>query len=201
MLSCQSIVAEKLFKENKDTDWVIQQLGEECLLLDKYSEERNTLRIDLASCLPVPTGETNIYDILEFKENRKDEFIALHEYLDEVYEQALLSPDQGLASKKAISKLEKSIKNLDKVTFERFNSFSKHNLSAVFNLYGSKIGEGIIMDLVTAAVVGTIVPVVTVGGIIFATIKVSAQSTQIFKPANKNLKLAYLSNAKKDGLY
>ncbi|MBF0658053.1 hypothetical protein IPZ60_04780 [Psychrobacter sp. NG25] len=201
MLSCQSKVAEALVKENKGVDWVIQQFGEECLLLENYSEERNTLRIDLASCLPVPTGEVNVYDILDFKERRKNEFIALHEYLDEVYEQALLSPDQSLASKKAVYKLTKSIEDLDRVTLERFKLFKKHDLSAVFNLYRDKIVEGVIMDVVATAFTGSTVPVVTIGGIISATIKVSANSTQTFKPADENLKLAYLSIAQKDGLY
>ena len=90
ILSCQSIVAKELVKD-KTMDWVIQQFGDECILLDNYSEERNTLRIDLAACLPVPTGEVNIHDILEFKEQRKNEFITLHEYLDEFYEEALSS--------------------------------------------------------------------------------------------------------------
>lgn len=201
MLSCQSLIAKELIKDKK-TDWVIQQFNDELIILDDYIEERNTLRIDLASCLPVPTGEINIHDILNFKELRKTEFMALHEYLDEVYQQALLFPDQTLASKKAIANLTKSIEDLDKVTQEGFKEYMKHNLSTVFNLYKDKIGEGIIMDLTVAALMGSpIVPAVTIGGIVSATIKVSMNSTQTFRPADKNLKLAYLSKVKKDGLY
>ncbi|WP_201587764.1 DUF6236 family protein [Psychrobacter jeotgali] len=201
MLSCQGLVAKELVKD-KETDWVIQQFSDELTMFDDYIEERNTLRIDLASCLPVPTGEVNIHDILEFKELRKNEFISLHEYLDEVYEQALLSPDQTLASKKAISNLTKSIADLDKVTKEGFKEYIKHNLSTIFNLYKEKIGEGIIMDITLAALTGSsIIPAGTLGSIVSATIKVSSNSTQTFRPADKNLKLAYLSKAQKDGLY
>lgn len=201
ILSCQSLVAKELIKDKK-TDWVIQQFNDELIMLDDYTEERNTLRIDLASCLPVPTGDVNIHDILEFKELRKNEFIALHEYLDEVYEQVLLSPDQTLASKKAIFNLIKSIEDLDKITQEGFKEYIKYNLSTVFNLYKEKIGEGIIMDITMAALMGTpIVPAVTLGGIVSATMKVSIDSTQTFRPADKKLKLAYLSKAKKEGLY
>lgn len=196
----QSVVAENLIKD-ETTDWVIQQHGDECILLDEYSEKRNTLRIDLASYLPVPTGNVNIYDILDFKEFRRNEFIALHGYLDEVYEQALLSPDQTLASKRAISQMAESIEDLDKVTRERFKIFKKHNLSTVFNVYGKKIAEGLIMDFVSMAANGPMIPTVTLGNIIYATMKVSSESVPIFKPANKNLKLAYLSRAQKDGLY
>lgn len=201
MLSCQSMVAKELVKDKK-TDWVIQQFNDELIILDGYIEERNTLRIDLASCLPVPTGEVNIHDILNFKALRKNEFIALHEYLDAVYEQALLSPDPTLASKKAISNLTKSIEDLDKVTQEGFKEYMKHNLSTVFNLYKEKIAEGIIMDITVATLMGSpIVPAVTLGGIMSATMKVSVNSTQTFRPADKNLKLAYLSKAQKNGLY
>lgn len=201
VLSCQSIVANELVKD-KEIDWVIQQFADELIILDNYVEERNTLRIDLASCLPVPTGDVNIHDILEFKELRKTEFIALHEYLDEVYEQTLLSPDQTLASKRAISNLKKSIADLDKITQEGFKKYVRHDLSTVFNLYKEKIGEGIIMDITVAALMGTpIVPAVTLGSIMSATLKVSVNSTQTFRPAEKNLKLAYLSKAQKNGLY
>lgn len=201
VLSCQSIVAKELVKD-KGIDWVIQQFNDELIILDDYIEERNTLRIDLASCLPVPTGEINIHDILNFKELRKTELIALHEYLDEVYQQALLFPDQTLASKKAISNLTGAIEDLDKVTQEGFKEYMKHNLSTVFNLYKDKIGEGVIMDLTVSALMGSpIVPAVTIGGIVSATIKISMNSTQTFRPADQNLKLAYLSKAKKDGLY
>lgn len=201
VLSCQSIVAKELVKD-KRIDWVIQQFNDELIILDDYIEERNTLRIDLASCLPVPTGEINIHDILNFKELRKTELIALHEYLDEVYQQALLFPDQTLASKKAISNLTRAIEDLDKVTQEGFKEYMKHNLSTVFNLYKDKIGEGVIMDLTVSALMGSpIVPAVTIGGIVSATIKISMNSTQTFRPADQNLKLAYLSKAKKDGLY
>lgn len=201
VLSCQSIVAKELVKD-KRIDWVIQQFNDELIILDDYIEERNTLRIDLASCLPVPTGEINIHDILNFKELRKTELIALHDYLDEVYQQALLFPDQTLASKKAISNLTRAIEDLDKVTQEGFKEYMKHNLSTVFNLYKDKIGEGVIMDLTVSALMGSpIVPAVTIGGIVSATIKISMNSTQTFRPADQNLKLAYLSKAKKDGLY
>lgn len=201
MLSCQSLVAKELIKDKK-TDWVIQQFNDELIMFDDYIEERNTLRIDLASCLPVPTGDVNIHDILEFKELRKNEFIALHEYLDEVYEQALLSPDQTLASKKAIFNLTKSIEDLDKVTQESFKEYIKHNLSTIFNLYKEKIGDGMIMDITLAALTGShIIPAGTLGSVVSATIQVSSNSTQTFRPADKNLKLAYLLKAQKDGLY
>lgn len=199
ILSCQSIVAKELVKD-KTMDWVIQQFGDECILLDNYSEERNTLRIDLAACLPVPTGEVNIYDILEFKEQRKNEFITLHEYLDEFYEEALSSPDQDLASKKALSKLAKSIDDLDKVTHERFQKSNKHDLSAELNLYGRDIWIGAAAGAGLDFASGFTLPIATIAGALMSTVRVTAKTTRTFQPAEKNLKLAYLSDARKNGL-
>lgn len=199
ILSCQSIVAKELVKD-KTTDWVIQQFGDECILLDNYSEERNTLRIDLAACLPVPTGEVNIHDILEFKEQRKNEFITLHEYLDEFYEEALSSPDQDLASKKALSKLAKSIDDLDKVTHERFQKSNKHDLSAELNLYGRDIWIGAAAGAGLDFASGFTLPIATIAGALMSTVRVTAKTTRTFQPAEKNLKLAYLSDARKNGL-
>lgn len=191
ILSCQSQIASKLVKD-KEMDWVIQQFGDELIIPDKfYVEERNTLRIDLARCLPVPTGKANIYDILDFKELRKNEFIALHEHIDEVYQQALLSPDQGLASKAAISKLKRSIHDLNIVTDEKFKKIKRRDLSVIFN------PETLITDVITMGVSGIPIPIATLSRLI----SVSIDSTQTFRPANKNSKLAYLSNAQKYGLY
>lgn len=200
MLNSQSRIAKDLMQE-KDTDWVMQQEGFTLILPEKYSMECNTLRVDLANCLPVPIGEVSAYDILEFKEYRRNEFEALHECLDELYEQALLSPDQSLASKKAMSNILASVSNLDKVTQERFKVFTRENLSSLFNLYGAEIGKGVVMDAVTAHFTGIALPIVTVGNVINATIQVNIQKTQVFKPASRNLKLGYLSSAQKEGLY
>lgn len=201
ILSCQSLVAKELMKD-KETDWVIQQFSDECILLDKYIKEKNTLRVDLASCLPVPTGKINIHDILKFKEQRKDEFIALHEYLDSFYEQALRSPDQDLSSKKAISNLARSIENLDRVTKERFEKSKKYDLSTELNLRGRDIflgaSAGALLDQLSN---GLTFPLATIAGTIISTINLSAKSTLTFQPAEKNLKLAYLSSGQKYGLY
>ena len=200
MLRSQSQTAKNLMQE-KDTDWVMQQEGFNLTFDEEHTVERNTLRIALAGCLPVPLGKVDVYDILEFKENRRDELLALHNFLDELYQQVLLSPDQSLASKKAMSNILESIDNLNKVTQERFKIFTRENLSSLFNLYGAEIGKGVVLDAVATHFTGVAFPIATVSNVINASIKVSVQKTAIFKPASENLKLAYLSSAQKKGLY
>lgn len=201
MLRSQSQIT-KDFMQEKDTDWVMQQEGFTLLLPEEYSIECNTLRVDLANCLPVPTGEVNAYDILEFKEYRRDEFLALHEHLDALYEQALLSPDKSLSSKKAISDFTKSIADLDKITHERFKRSRKFDLSTELRISGGQLFAGAAAGSLIGSAIGFVeLPIATITGAVLSTIRLSAKVTTTFEPAKNNLKLAYLTNARKENLY
>ncbi len=200
ILSCQSIVAKDLLKDKK-TDWVIHQLGGECSLPNGFSQRRNIIRVDLASTLPVPSDEVNIYELLEFKELRKDELENLHSHLDEVYETVLTSPDEELASKKAITELASSIDDLEKVTTERFEKTRKFDLSAELNLSGKDISIGAASGAaIDFFATGMTIPIATLAGAVLSTIKVTSKATNTFQPASNKYKLAYLSTAKNDGI-
>jgi hypothetical protein len=200
ILSCQSVVAQELVKD-KTKDWVIHQLGGECQFPNGFNQRRNIIRVDLASSLPVPTGDVNIYELLEFKEKRKDELYSLHAHLDDLYEQVLSSADQDLASKRAISDLAKSIADLDCVTNEHFDKTGKFDLSAELNLSGKDISVGAASGaLIDFFATGMTLPIATIAGALISTIKVQSKATNTFQPASKNSKLAFLANAKREVL-
>jgi hypothetical protein len=81
----QSVVAQQLIAEDKTTDWVIHQIGNNIVLPSDYKQDSQTIRVDLINALPVPTASVAIPDIIEFKERRSDELTALHHCLDEIY--------------------------------------------------------------------------------------------------------------------
>jgi hypothetical protein len=200
LLSCQSIVAKELVKDKK-SDWVVHQIGGECLFPTGFNQRRNIIRVDLASSLPVPDGELNIYELLEFKEKRKNELRSLHSHLDGLYEQVLSSPDPEFASKRAVSDLAMAISDLDTVTKERFEKTRKFDLSAQLNLSGKDISVGAASGaLIDFFATGMILPVATIAGAIMSTIKVTSKATNTFQPASHNSKLAYLSNAKNESV-
>jgi hypothetical protein len=200
ILACQSIVAKELVKD-KHTDCVIHQLGDECSFQNEYSQRRNIIRVDLASILPTPSPDVNIYELLEFKENRKDELKNLHSQLDSFYETVLCAPDPDLASKKAVSELADAISNLDKVTSEKFKKSRKFDLSAELNLSGKDISVGAASGaLIDFFATGMTLPLATVAGAVLSTFKVTSKATNTFQPASENSKLAYLSRAKEDGV-
>ncbi|RPA35390.1 hypothetical protein EGC78_05870 [Shewanella frigidimarina] len=200
IMSCQSLVAKELVKD-KSVDWVIHQFGGDSLFPDGFNQRRNVIRVDLSGVLPVPAENINIYEILEFKNRRKDELKQLHAYLDSVYELVLSAPDQELAHRKAISDLSNAINDLDTVFKERFENTKKYDITAELNLNGKDISvgaaSGAIIDFFAT---GMTIPIATVAGAILSTLKVSAKAANTFQPASHNTKLAFLSKAKSEGL-
>jgi hypothetical protein len=85
-----------------------------------YTQANHGMAIDfeLYGMLPVPSGDTPLADILEFKEKRRDELIAFRNHLDDIYQKIIGSADVPRAKNTEISKLEASLKDLNKVLGE-----------------------------------------------------------------------------------
>lgn len=192
----QSAVAKKLMEEEKTTDWVLHQIGNNLSIPKEYIEQINSLRFELVNLLPVPDGTTPIADILEFKERRKTEFNALHECIELAYIEALKCPDPDLGASKAIRELKESIENLEAVSSEKWERTSKFDFATEFNLDGGKIVNGIAsgaaFDFFTNAFT---LPVGSIIGGVASIFKFKAGYSSSFKPAANNSKLAFLSHA------
>jgi hypothetical protein len=115
VLGCQTLVAERLVQD-KTADWVLHQVGDSLALPPNFASQRDTIRVALANVLPVPDAEIPVHEILKFKQNRKDELTELHDSLDELYFEVLNSPDEGLATKKAVLRFQSAIQNIDKTS-------------------------------------------------------------------------------------
>lgn len=85
-----------------------------------YTKANHGIAIDfeLYGMLPVPSEDTPLADILEFKEQRRDELIAFRNHLDDIYQKIIGSADIPRAKNTEISKLEASLKDLNKVLGE-----------------------------------------------------------------------------------
>lgn len=200
ILECQSIVASNLVND-KSTDWVIHQIGKSTIYPEEYNQQRNIIRVDLANALPVPNAETPINEILEFKEKRSSELKDLHDALDEFYEQILTAPDPELASKKSVSQLQESIKNLNVVSNEKFKHTRKFDFSAELNLSGKDLSVGASSGaLIDFFATGYTIPIATIICAVASTINIKSKLTNTFMPASKNTKLAYLSHANEEGV-
>lgn len=198
ILACQAIVAEKLVQE-KTVDWVLHQVGDSVALPSKFVSQKDTIRVALANTLPVPDAEVPVEEILKFKQSRKDELVELHDSIDELYFEVLNSPDERLATKKAVFRFQSAIQNIDKTSHERFKKTRKYDLSVELNLNG----EDIVAGASAGALIGFFgggftIPITAAIGALVPMIKIKAKASYTFEPAKENAKLSYIANASKE---
>lgn len=65
--------------------------------------------VRLYDCIPIPDVDVPIYDILEFKERRRDELLSLRYHLESIYQRISVAGDRNLSLDTEISQLERSL--------------------------------------------------------------------------------------------
>ncbi len=200
VLACEELVARDLIGQD-DTDWVLHQASPRLALLSESQIERNVLRVSLVNALPAPGATVQIADILEFKERRQSELVALHESLDEIYQGILGAPDRDLAKRSELARLSQAIDDLGRTTFGSFESRSRYDLTVHFNLDASKLASGVTAGAIIAAMSdGISAPLAVAAGALVSTLNLSATAQYVFEPAQGKRKLAYLSRASGEGM-
>ena len=197
MLYGESKIVEGKIKDKK-IDWTIHQFNKQLILPDNKIIKKKIFKFELMNMLPVPNDNVHIFDIIDFKERRKDEFLALHNTLDELYFEILKSPDSDLKHLKTIKNLQKAINNIEKVQKEKFKLFTKYDLTAEINISGKDILEGITFGSIIDSHIGTQIPFATIIGTIAPMFKISIKKSITFSPLENKLNLAYLSKANKE---
>lgn len=188
-------------KREPDTDWRLNLISENLYLDKSTSESMHSFRIELSNALPVPDASVNIYEILEFKQKRKDELEAFNNYLDELYLEVLNTGDFNLSRAKAFSKLNVAIRDLEKLNSEGWRSPIKFDISEVFEANNGDIISGIsALYTIWEANQGNFGAAISAGitavlGQGFARLKPTIQSVRR-KPS---VNMAYLSSAHKGG--
>lgn len=191
---------ELMREKYKSTDWRIHSLNEELNFSDSDSVVKQTLRFDLCNLLPVPGPDVNLNEILEFKERRTDELIALHSYIDELYFEVINSGDFELSKAKAFDGFKRALADLNALNSQGWRSPIKFDISSSF--------EFDLNQMMTAATAGVaainsehplaMLSVGAVASVLGGFIKVTPKMQSVLKDGNKNL--AYLAKAKVEGV-
>ncbi|MBJ6351116.1 MULTISPECIES: DUF6236 family protein [unclassified Acinetobacter] len=195
--SLELIDAYKGFKENNPTfDFMIHHnvFNGFSNLKDDNLIEQQALRVELASLLPYPSN-TNIQDLLEFKEKRTDELGDLHQHLTNLYlDIANTAHSQDLKKLQVISDFEKSLVNLNKSMNESFkDKLSFKNLISDLKSDCIELGAAAAADSALATFPsGTVV-----GGITIVTKRVL---TTILKEQKTEIHLNYIKSSLKEGI-
>ena len=189
-------IAKERRLNDSSTDWVIHQMSEHTFVPDGNSITKNSLRFELLNSLPSPKGDVDISEVLDFKSKRRDEFIEFHNYLDQLYDEILNSPDQILERNRAIDKLKIAITNIDRVTKEKFSSTKKYNTSLEFNLKANDILNAVkdaaLFEMLTG---GSSMGLLAASSALMSCFKLKLSRTKTSSLIEDNDKLAFLTAA------
>lgn len=181
-----------------ENDWTLVNLLDSKDRDPIQYKNKDVLKAELKKLLPVPRDNVAIHDLLDFKAQRKDELVALHESLDEIYEKILNSEDQDLRRKKEFYNLKVAIHSLDKTLIERFRltSHVDHSVSLEFN-------ESVLSEMIKAGVLDMALatfPTLTIANTLKSMLKFKFSREWALKSAEGNLKLDYLVKAKQHNI-
>jgi hypothetical protein len=111
-----------------------------------YTQQSLGLVIDfeLYGMLPIPSIDTPLSDVLEFKESRRDELIAFRVHLSEIYQSIISSADIPRAKNTELTKLESAIRDLDKALSESVIERTVSNIRNTINVdFSGIVGAGL----------------------------------------------------------
>ncbi|MEF8689416.1 UNVERIFIED_CONTAM: DUF6236 family protein [Comamonas sp. A-3] len=196
VLGVTSIVAKDK-STSVDEDWVLHQFGVEHTIPLDIESEKESLRLLLSNSLPTPGPDVPLAEILEFKRRFASSRAALHECLDEVYQDVLSSPDAQLQARKSIARLREEIRGFE-VDEVKKSGWSRFNLSVDFKMTSeniSKLVMGIGLDLVS----GNSVPVAALAAAAASFVEIGAGTSRSVG-ASATDRLGYLTEARKMGV-
>lgn len=138
---------EAAFRKNQEEEpgcWTIAQLSD----IPFYTQQSASVgvEVELYDMLPVPSADTPLADILEFKEKRQDELTAFRCHMDEVNENILSSRDVPRARNAQMARVELALKDIDKTLSEsglkRITTHLKNVINADFSgIAGAGLGS------------------------------------------------------------
>ncbi|MBE2190736.1 MAG: hypothetical protein IAE63_01000 [Alphaproteobacteria bacterium] len=126
---------EELVQE-QDILWSYFQNSPTVIVPENTKVPGRSLLFEIYEALPVPTSDTPIDKILEFKANRTDELSALRSEIDSIYQQISNATDIEHAKSMAFNKLESALSDLSKVANENLGSKLARSLKFEINPIG-----------------------------------------------------------------
>lgn len=198
VLACQAIVAGEL-SGVQDVDWVLHQFGGDVLMVPGTAQEAASLRIALASVLPVPPATTPIAEVLEFKHKKAADLAALHDCLDELYLDILRAPDRELGARKVVSDLRSQVQNLG-AKHSAPSAWRRFDLSVEFSVRPKDIIVGLAAGAALGAAAGLGTVLTSAAGVVVSLVEVKLSKSHAFGTGSRSNRLAYLSAARGEGL-
>lgn len=158
---------KKLCEElSRKTDgiWTLGQSGGKELILPFEEESKDLIDIKIYEKLPVPSVDTPFEDILNYKENYRDELHALRFYLDGLREIILSSSDERRALEKSLYDLSVSLEDIRKsmlskkinIVSDTISLYTENPSIGFWGVLGTAVGavHGVPIAVTAAASIG-----------------------------------------------
>ena len=101
--------------QNAGEQWTIAQEIDELYLPINKNEMEKVVEFNLINSLPVPINTTPIYEILDFKERRKDELLKLRTHLDNIYTDIINAEEMQKEYQKRITEISTNLYDLNRL--------------------------------------------------------------------------------------
>lgn len=121
--------------------WGLLQSENALHFSDELYEPGKGAAIELIKAVPIPTRDTPLAEILEFKERRRDELIAFRQHMEGLAKNVYESADQSAELAKHISDIQKACSDLTAVGKEFQFPMHVADFKASLNLKRSLVGE------------------------------------------------------------
>lgn len=112
------LTAFKLNNELEKGCWTLAQSNVELLLPKQDAVLTRNLEVDLFQCLPIPSEEVSLEDILLFKEHRRDEFLEFRSLMDNLYLEIIASGDPYRVKLKNIEQIQRKLTEISTIMGE-----------------------------------------------------------------------------------
>lgn len=119
--------------------------------------------VELTNMLPIPTGQVNLEDVMEFKSRRREELISLRMYMADLFSKVSSGDIDEMVKKNYLLQFEKSIRDYQSVISESRMKARILNLVSGFNVAGSAaaaisalFGQTGIIPISLSAIAGSI---------------------------------------------
>ncbi|HIF9467180.1 TPA: DUF6236 family protein [Photobacterium damselae] len=121
--------------------WSKGQIASQLMSFD--TQDKQAVEFNLYNLLPIPSIETPLEDILEFKLRRYDELLAFRVYLDDFYQSIINSADIPRAYNTEMTRLELSLIDLNRTMQASKIKVCLNSLRSVMGGMDSILGIGL----------------------------------------------------------
>lgn len=166
---------------NEPGQWSKAQVSQDIISFD--SEDKAAIEIELYNLLPVPSIDTPLYEILEFKESYRSELLAFRCYLDEMYQEIIGAADILRSRTTNLTRLEMAIRDIEKTMSESKIKIFTESLRSILSGVDGVVGTGLAVGATVATSsfgMSPLVAGISGAGVIAAT-KVLSQSKSTVK--------------------